>query len=213
MRRRNPAGQSSKADLVESLLRLGDIARNNAVGEVQAALGKAKLLMEKYGLMQFDGRYQQLVEKMAAFLRGEKVDATKEEPKSRQQQESRYDQYGHGAKSRYEQAHARRRAREATRDAYKKARKEARYARTAQRRAERKAQRAEAKKAYTHPRPSDRVVWLWTLVFSIPRRGAAGVRWKKYYGSKTIAEMISRGATRGDIKKNIIHGYMKTEVA
>lgn len=50
-------------------------------------------------------------------------------------------------------------------------------------------------------------------MFSIPRRGAAGEQWKKYYGAKTIAEMMDRGATRGDIKKNIIHGYIKTEVA
>ena len=209
MRRRNPAGQSSKADLVESLLRLGDIARNNAVGEVQAALGKAKLLMEKYGLMQFDGRYQQLVEKMAAFLRGERVDPTKEEPKQQQSKSSSsYEEWW----KKTDRARADRAAcYRAERDARKRARKEARYARTAQRRAEKKAARAEAKKAYTHPRPADRIIWLWTLKFTKPRRGAAGVRWEKYYGATTIAEMISRGATRGDIKKNIIHGYMRTE--
>ena len=211
MRRRNPAGQSSKADLVESLLRLGDIARNNAVGEVQAALGKAKLLMEKYGLMQFDGRYQQLVEKMAAFLRGEKVDATKEEPKS--SSSSSHESYSEWWKKTDQKRRERSARYNADRDARKKARKEERYRKTAERKAARKAERAEARKAYTKPRSTDYIIWLWTLVFSIPRRGAAGIRWKKYYGSKTIAEMIDRGATRGDIKKNIIHGYMRTEAA
>mgnify|MGYP001586071975 CR=1 FL=1 len=208
MRRHNPAGPSSKADLIESLLRLGDITRNNAVGEVQVALGKAKLLMEKYGLLQFDGRYQQLVEKMAAFLRGEKVEATKEEPKAKPR--SSYEDWW----KKTDRARADRAARErAAKDAHKQAQKDARSARTAQRKAARKATRAEARKAYVKPHPTDRVMWLWTLTHSTPRRGAAGVRWKKYYGATTIADMIARGATRGDIKKNIIHGYMRTEAA
>jgi len=205
--RRNPAGTSSKSDLIESLLRLGDIARNNAVGEVQVALGKAKLLMEKYGLMQFDGRYQQLVEKLAAFLRGEKVESTREEPKQHgpHAEHRDYERYGgYGSYHQYSQA----------RKAQQKAtRKAERAQRTAQRKAERKAKRREAKKAYVHPRPADWVVWLWTLKFTVPRRGAAGRRWEKYYGAKTVAEMMDRGATRGDIKKNIIYGYMTTEVA
>lgn len=211
MRRRNPAGQSSKADLIESLLRLGDIARNNQVGEVQAALGKAKLLMEKYGLVQFDGRYQQLVEKVAAFLRGEKVDATKEEQRKQDHKQREYETYSEWWKK-TDQARRDRSSRyTADRDARKKARKEERYRQTAARRAERKAKRAEAKKAYTHPLRADRVIWLWTLKYTKPRRGTAGQRWEKYYGATTIAEMLERGATRGDIKKNIIHGYMRTE--
>ena len=44
----NPAGESSKASLVESLLRLGDIARNTHVGEVPLlGIGSVKDALEQ----------------------------------------------------------------------------------------------------------------------------------------------------------------------
>lgn len=65
---------SSKSDVVESLLALGDVARNNQLGEAKAALAKARVFIDKFNLTQFEARYQQLMAKAAAFERGEKVE-------------------------------------------------------------------------------------------------------------------------------------------
>jgi len=65
---------SSKSGVVESLLALGDVARNNQLGEVKAALAKARVFIDKFNLTQFEARYQQLIEKLAKFERGEKVE-------------------------------------------------------------------------------------------------------------------------------------------
>lgn len=212
MHRHNPSGQSSKADIVESLLRLGDIARNEQVGEVQTALGKAKMLIDKYGLIQFDGRYQQLVEKVAAFMRGERVHRDEEPGRQQHQQSSGRtdDPFGGYSYSRRAREQAWRREKEAHRDARRDARRRAKAEARAQRKAEQRTQRAEAKRDYHRPRKSDRIVWLWKLPYS-PKRGKAGERWKAYYPAETIGEMLDRGGRWSDVKWNIQHGYMRVE--
>lgn len=73
-RRRFRNAPSSKSDVVESLLALGDVARNNQLGEAKAALAKARVFIDKFNLTHFEARYQQLMAKAAAFERGEKVE-------------------------------------------------------------------------------------------------------------------------------------------
>lgn len=204
---RNPAGTSSKENLVESLLRLGDIARNSHVGEVQVALGKAKLFIDKYGLMQFDGRYQQMVEKLAAFLRGEKV-TREEEPK----REDPFAGFGAGFDpfARHKREQERRRQREAARGAYRQARQQRAERQREEKRQQRQSQRAARPDApiYHRPRVDDEIIWLWTLQF-VPKRGKAGERWKAYYPAKTVREFLKCGGRWSDVKWNIQHGYMK----
>ncbi|NRH21553.1 hypothetical protein HOO68_05940 [Candidatus Gracilibacteria bacterium] len=225
-RRRNPP--SSKADVVEALLRLGDVARNSQIGEVQTALGKAKLLIDKYGLIQFDGRYQQLVEKMAAHLRGEKVerDDTGSQQQRRQSSHQSYHREtggtwqdhtrrGYTQEEREQTARAarqarqeRRRRQEAAEDHYRRERAARKKARRDAVRAQKKAQQAETKRRYVRPSRVARIVWLWTLKDRVPKRGKAGERWKAYYGAETVEEMLARGGKWSDVRYNVLHGYM-----
>lgn len=233
--RLNAPGSSSKADIVESLLKLGDVARNEHVGEVQIALGKAKLFIDKFQLIQFDGRYQQLVEKLAAHLRGEKV-TRDEEPSARASSSSSSSSSSRSSSSSQEDfwSRSRRHAQEdATRrwKEYVKAQeakkagghagadagydpfgwRRSRRRQSANDRARRRYGADGSTTSYHRPSRYDGIEWLWKLA-SCPKRGKAGERWKAYYGAKTVQEMLDKGGKWSDIKYNIQHGYMKTFV-
>lgn len=233
---------SSKSDVVESLLALGDVARNNQLGEAKAALAKARVFIDKFNLMQFEARYQQLMAKAAAFERGEKVERddasqsrssgrtgygySREDPFHAWQQRwedlrrkarERARQHGQSASDR-----ARRRYSSYTEEERQKTREQAQAFRDAKRRERRKryredrsrqkdekaAKRAEAKKAYTRPKKTAKIEWLWQHSYS-PKRGKAGERWKAYVGAKTIEEMLAKGGRWSDVKWNVTHGLMK----
>jgi len=184
---------SSKAAIVESLLRLGDIARNNQIGEVTTALDKAKLLIDKYGLTSLLPTYHRLVEKVAAFHRGERVerDDTAQSSQQRQQyQDHRKEQRRRQKEDRYRQWYEHQRQRTAGR-------------------AHAKASRATKEKApYTRPKKSAQIEWLWTKTWS-PKRGKAGERWKAYVGAATVEELLARGGRWSDVKWNVQHHLMK----
>lgn len=234
--RRMKNAPSSKSDVVESLLALGDVARNNQVGEAKLALAKARVFIDKFNLTQFEARYQQLMAKVAAFERGEKVerdDASQSRSRQysqewwRQQWEARkrrtHSSSGYSRSSDYtqqerertrraaEQAReeARRRREQARRD-YKRTTREARYKATRERYEAKRAQRESAKKAYTRPKKAATIVWLWEKAYS-PKRGKAGERWKAYVGAKTIEEMLAKGGRWSDVKWNVTHGLMRVE--
>lgn len=229
----NAPGSSSKANIVESLLNLGDVARNQHVGEVQIALGKAKLFIDKFGLIQYDGRYQQLVEKLAAHLRGEKVQRDDQNTSARSSSSSSAGSStsgrSGGAESFWERS-----KRQAQEDAarrwrdYVKQQEEAKKAggtgydpygwRASRRRGSRSNERARQRydgsndtKSYHRPSRYDGIEWLWKLT-TCPKRGKAGERWKAYYGAKTVQELLDKGGKWSDVKYNITHGYMKTFV-
>jgi len=208
---RNPAGESSKSSLVESLLRLGDIARNSHVGEVQVALGKAKLFIDKYGLIQFDGRYQQMVEKLAAFLRGEKV--TREDEPQQEQTRSSRTSWWEAREEMIRKAREQRKAERRQRTQERRARKREERARTrATAGAGVGAKASGEHPSYTRPHIDYEIIWLWKLA-SVPKRGKAGERWKAYYPAKTIREFLQRGGRWSDVKWNIQHGYMRADYA
>lgn len=223
---------SSKGDVVESLLALGDVARNNQLGEAKAALAKARVFIDKFNLTQFETRYQQLMAKATAFERGEKV-----ERDDTSQSRSGRTGYGHSREDpfrawqqRWEdlrrKAQSRRSASEQARrryssytqeeraqtrrsaDEFREERRRRHAQGKSQRRAEKKARQADAKKAYTRPSKDATIEWLWKKAYS-PKRGKAGERWNAYYGAKTVGEMLDRGGKRSDIKWNVIHGLMR----
>lgn len=229
--KKNAPGSSSKANIVESLLNLGDVARNQHVGEVQIALGKAKLFIDKFGLIQYDGRYQQLVEKLAAHLRGEKVQRDDQNTSARSSSSAGSSASGRSGgeesfwerSKRHAQEDAARRWRDYANAQQRRGQEQKDFdAETERRRQERRGSRANKRarqrydgsndtKSYHRPSRYDGIEWLWKLT-TCPKRGKAGERWKAYYGAKTVQELLDKGGKWSDVKYNITHGYMKTVV-
>lgn len=228
-RRRLRNAPSSKSDIVESLLRLGDVARNSQVGEVKVALEKAKAFIDKFSLTQFNARYQQLVEKLTRFERGEKVERDDAGSQSRSQSSAGQEWWQSYQQRRHERQQQRQKEKaekyrqwyEQQQQWYKRQQEQSRarrdYARTAQearnrskrqRREEAKAQQHKEKKTYTRPRKSAGIEWLWTKAWS-PKRGKAGERWKAYYGAATVEEMLAKGGRWSDVKWNVTHNLMR----
>jgi len=234
-RRRLRNAPSSKSELVESLLRLGDIARNNQVGEVTVALDKAKQLIDKYGLSYLQPTYQKLVDKVAAFQRGEKVErddesqsshrrSTSDSWQSRAWQDAKrrtYSSSGYSRSSGYtkqerEQTRKtaddirreRARAKRDARERWKDEHKRKRRERREQEKAQARAQKKASAAGYKRPKKSTHIEWLWTKTWS-PKRGKAGERWKAYYGAATIEEMLAKGGRWSDVKWNITHNLMR----
>lgn len=201
-RRRNPAA-SSKADIIESLLRLGDVDRNNQLGEARTALEKAAVLIDKYNVTWLKDRQRSLMAKLERKERGEP------EPKEEKKQEQESSSYGDDWFRRWQETMRQRKEYKARQRASR--RYEARERRR-QRTAERKRQKAEKSRDYVKPSRYDEIIWLWSYQSISPKKGKAGERWKAYFGSKTIQEMLDRGGKWSDVKYNILKGFMSTKV-
>jgi len=209
--RRNP--DSNKARILDALLAKGDIARNDAPGEVRMVLDKAAEFIQKYALQQYATRLQQLNDKLQAYLRGERVERDDHASTASSQYGSTRDRGSYADWSQRWRWYREKRHGQRTHDAeYKKRRKAYwdAWAKTREGRADEPKQEAPkaARAPYHKPRLDDTIIWVWTLTRS-PKRGKAGDRWAAYYGAKTVREMLERGGRWSDVKWNITHNLMK----
>ena len=215
------------AGMVQSLLRLGDVSRNSQLGEVEAALEKARALIEKYGLSSFATEYDRMLDKLQRFKRGEHVEATHTSSGRQQRQQS-----SSGSTRRKEQEEAYRqwyqewkRRKEAYRQWYQewKRRKEeeftrrwsggrtreqedeARRKRKADSRSARTAARREARKAWVKPPYDVQIKWTyahWVGQYDrFPPRGFGGkMGWQRYEAAVKANATTVRDAYHAGVK-------------
>lgn len=178
-------------NIVYSLLRLGDAAKNNQLGEVRSALEKAQAIIKKHGLTSHQALLDQMVAKLLRAERGEKVEETQHRDQARSSRFD-WDDFMRRAGARYQRQQQQQYA--------GRARQEGAHERTRTRR------------SYGRYTRSDTIEW---LVTRNPKRktSAAGKRWDAYYGAKTVGEFMEKGGRTSDLKYNITHGFMKVHPA
>lgn len=201
------------AGMVQSLLRLGDVSRNSQLGEVEAALEKARALIEKYGLSSLTTEYDRMLDKLQRFKRGEHVEATHTDSRGSQQrqqsssgstrrkeQEEAYRQWYQEWKQRQEEEFTRwsgGRTREQEDEARRKRKADSRSARTAARR--------EARKAWVKPPYDAQIKWTyahWVGQYDrFPPRGFGGkMGWQRYEAAVKANATTVRDAYHAGVK-------------
>ena len=212
--------------VIESLLRLGDVSRNNQLGEVRAALAKAEMLIKKYHASAHANLLHQLQEKLLRHERGEKVSEqrtadfrashTGPHPSNDAEEQAwRAWKRAHwGSDFRTDpatEAKIKRKWKEkAARAAYRARRK---AERATFRKAERAKRKEKARAAYAPDGKRvrfymhDRIEWLVT--FNPRTRGKARLRFQQVVNAQTVGEFFDRGGLKRDLRHYIIHGYIK----
>lgn len=200
------------AGMVQSLLRLGDVSRNSQLGEVEAALEKARALIEKYGLSSLTTEYDRMLDKLQRFKRGEHVEATHTSSGRQQRQQSSHSQTrqqerADGYRRWYEEWKKR------TEEAFKQRWRgrtsdqedEARRKRKAEGRSARTAARREARKAWVKPPYDAQIKWTyahWVGQYDrFPPRGFGGkMGWQRYEAAVKANATTVRDAYHAGVK-------------
>lgn len=198
-------------NIVYSLLRLGDVSKNNQVGEVEAALDKAKALIEKFNLSHHMSMLNTLYAKLEKFKRGEKVDETAHQGQSSSSsssnsQGSAWDEWW---KRWHDAEYRRRQQRQQDR---RRSRYERQYGAHEQTKKSRASGGTSGRSSRGRYKRSDKIEW---LVKHNPKRrtSAAGKRWEAYYGAATVGEFLEKGGRMSDIKYNVAHHFMRVTPA
>ena len=194
-------------DVIQSLLRLGDVSRNNQLGEVRAALAKAEALITKYSLSTHANLLHQMKEKLLRHERGEKVDETHHsQQRSSGASGSRYSHYQEWMRRKAARKAAEKEAKRKTREELRKRRREAKKAERAERKAKLKAAYApDGKRVRFYM--SDRIEWL--ITYNPRSRGKTRLRFQQVVNAQTVGEFFERGGLKRDLKKFILEGYIK----
>ena len=200
MRRQQRRSNPDYSNIVDGLLRLGDVTRNNQLGEARSALEKAKALIAKFQLTRFTETLAKRFAALERAERGEKVE--RDETRSEHAQHQQHDAYDAWARQRAQERAQREQQRWKDRDE--------RAARRRQGREERKRTQRHTRTAWIRPSVGAKIVWTYHKNWRM--RGMGGTngeaRWQAGHGAKTVADAYAAGVKWRDLRRWELRGLI-----